>query len=379
MRRRQLWILSIPTAVFCALVVMTQQRIDHVGTVHLPISCRPESEAAFNRALSLLHRTRVQEAGQSAKSSSVGPYALHLPVHILTRLGLWEEPIRVNPVAANAALGLSDNLSASMATSSRLHAMDTLVYAYLQCGEERAAEQVLDELQANPPGTVEDLAEAYAVAAIPVRYALERSRWAEAAALTLRPLPQGLTRFPQAAAVTVFAQALGAARSGDPEQARQALERLEALYHVLAITQQDEWALQVEIQHHVAAAWIARSERRHREALQQMHTAVFLEDSHNRPAVMPGPLIPTRELLAELLLERGHLQQAQQAFETQLRLQPNRINALYGVAHTAEIAGNLPKAAGFYEDLLALRSNSNRDHPHFAQARAFLANINLDR
>lgn len=317
-------------------------------------------------------------ARQSCMATAVGAYALHLPAHIFTRLGLWEEAIRANLVAINAATGLSDSQSANMAASQRLHAMDALVYAYLQHGEERAAKHVLDELRTNPPDTVEDLAGAYAVAAIPARYEIEQSRWAEAAALTPQPLPQGLTQFPQAEAVTIFAQALGAARSGDVEHARQTLGRLEALHHALVLTRQEEWAAQVEIHQRVAAAWIARAECRHGDALQLMQTAVSLEASHHRPSVMPGPLAPTRELLAELLLERGHLQQAQQEFETQLRLEPNRLNALYGAAHTAELAGNLAKAASFYDDLLVLRSEGASDHVHFAQARAFLANINRD-
>lgn len=109
-----------------------------------------------------------------------------------------------------------------------------------------------------------------------------------------------------------------------------------------------------------------------------MQTAVSLEASHHRPSVMPGPLAPKRELLGELLLERGHLQQAQQEFETQLHLEPNRLNALYGAAHTAEVAGNLAEATSFYEDLPALRSEGASDHVYFAQARAFLANINFE-
>jgi tetratricopeptide (TPR) repeat protein len=147
----------------------------------------------------------------------------------------------------------------------------------------------------------------------------------------------------------------------------------------LVITRQEEWAAQVEIQQRIVEAWIARAERRHGDALRLMQTAVFLEASHNRPSVMPGPLAPTRELLAELLLERGHLQQAQQEFETQLHMEPQRLNALYGAAHTAELAGNLTKAASFYEDLLALRSEGAGQETPFAEARAFLANINLER
>jgi tetratricopeptide (TPR) repeat protein len=542
MRRRQLWPLTILIIVCCALVAMTQQQTRHLGTVHFPISCRSESQAAFNRALALLHSAWVQEARkgfalltetdpecavacwgiavslvasplrlplspvalqegwaavvqakrlggptpreqeyidavevffkdpdrlgrpgrelayeqamtqlsrrypedreatifyalallmrlmpfdaanasrlkaagileqtlieqpdhpgvrfyllqgydtpslaerglllarQSTKLAAFGPDALHLPAHIFTRLGLWEEAIRANLASIAAATGLSGGQSAGIARSQRLHAMDALVYAYLQRGEDRAAKHVLDELQTHPPVEVEDLAGAYAVAAIPVRYVLERSRRDEAAALTRQPLPRSVTQFPQAEAVAVFAQAIGAARSGDLEPARQALERLEALHHTLVITRQTVWSAQVEIQQRVAAAWIARAERRHGDAL--MQTAVFLEASHHRPSVMPGPLAPTRELLAELLLERGHLRQAQQEFAAQLHTEPRRLNALYGAAHTAELAGDLAKAASLYEDLLALRSEgASRDTP-FAQARAFLANINLER
>jgi Tfp pilus assembly protein PilF len=326
-----------------------------------------------------LARRGLLLARQSTKLAAVGPDALHLPAHTLTRLGLWGEAVRANLTAIAAATGLSAGQSAGMATSQRLHAMDALVYAYLQHGEERAAKHVLDELQTHPPVEVEDLVGAYAVAAIPVRYALERSRWDEAAALTRPPLPRGVTQFPQAEALTVFAQALGAARSGDPESARQALERLDALHHALAITRQGAWAAQVEIQQRIATAWIAHAGRRHGDALELMQTAISLEASHQRPSVMPGPLALTRELLAELLLERGHLQQAQQEFEAQLHMEPQRLNALYGVAHTAELAGDLAKAASFYEDLLALRAEgASRDTP-FTQARAFLANINLEK
>jgi len=318
-------------------------------------------------------------ARQSTKLAAVGPYALHLPAHIFTRLGLWEEAIRANLAAIAAAAGLSDGQSAGMATSQRLHAMDALVYAYLQRGEERAAKDILDALQTHPPVAVEDLAGAYAVAAIPARYVLEGSRWAEAAALTRPPRPHGVTQFPQAEAVTVFAHALGAARSGDLEHARRACERLNVLQHALAITRQEEWAAQVEIQQRVAAAWIAHAERRYGDALRLMQAAVSLEASHHRPTVMLGPLAPARELLADLLLERGHLEQALQEFETQLHREPQRLNALYGAAHAAELAGNLAQAARFYEDLLALRAEGASQDTPFAQARAFLANINLER
>jgi tetratricopeptide (TPR) repeat protein len=544
MRHRQLWLLTTPAIVCCALVAMTQQQTGHLGSVHFPISCRAGSQAAFNRALALLHSAWVQEASEafalltetdpecamahwgiatsllanplrlplspmalqegwgavlrakrlggptpreqeyidavevffkdpdrlerpgrelayeqamallsrrypgdweatifyslallmrlmpldtantnrlkaaaileqvlieqpdhpgvrfyllrgydtpalaqrglllarrSTKLAAVGPDALHLPAHIFTRLGLWEEAVHANLAAIAAATGLSGSQSAGVAASQRLHAMDALVYAHLQRGEERAAKHILGELQTNPPAEVEDLAGAYAVASIPARYALEGSRWAEAAALTRQPLPRGATQFPQAEAATVFAQAIGAARIGDLEPARRALERLEALHHALVLTWQGAWAAQVESQRRVTEAWIVRAEHRHGEALRLMQTAVSLEASHHRPAVMPGPLAPTRELLAELLLERGHLQEAQQAFETQLHREPQRLKALYGAARTAELAGNLAKAASFYEDLLAFRAEGASDHVHFAQARAFLANINLER
>jgi hypothetical protein len=218
MQRRQLWLLTLSIIVCSALVALMQRQSGRVGT----------------------------------------------------QPALGEEAVRANLATVAAATGFPDGQSAGVATPQRLLAMDALVYAYLQRGQERAAKLVLDELQTTPPVEVEDLAGAYAVAAIPARYALERSRWAEAAALARQPLPQGVTLFPQAEAVTVFSQALGAARSGNPEHARQALERLEALHHALVITRQEEWAVQVEIQQRVVEAWIARAEHRHEDALQLM-------------------------------------------------------------------------------------------------------------
>jgi hypothetical protein len=146
-------------------------------------------------------------ARQSAKLTAVGPYALHLPGHIFARVGRWDEAVRANLAAIAAAMGLSEGPSAGMALSQKLHAMDALIYAYLQRGEGHAAKQVLDALQTNPPIEVEDLAGAYAVAAIPARYALEGAQWAEAAALTRPAPPRGVAQFPQAEALTVFAQA----------------------------------------------------------------------------------------------------------------------------------------------------------------------------
>src|SRR5690606_17563616 len=153
-------------------------------------------------------------ARQSINLSDVGAYALHLPAHIFTRLGRWEEAVHANLGAIASATEFAEGPSADIATSQRLHAMDALVYAYLRRGVGRAAQVVLDELQAHPPTAVDDLVEAYAVAAMPARYALEPARWSEAAALTRQPLPLGVTQFPQAEAVVLFAEALGPARSG---------------------------------------------------------------------------------------------------------------------------------------------------------------------
>lgn len=330
---------------------------DHPGVAHYLIHSYDYPLLA-SRGLSAARRY-----GNIAPSA---PHALHMPSHIFTRRGFWQESIESNRASAAAAKDHGE-------APSQLHAMDYLAYAYLQGAQDLEAKRALDEINAIPKVGVENLPSAYAFAAIPARYALERGRWAEAAALTLHPSEFTWSRFPQAEAVTYFARALGAARSGDAESVRRGVEKLQFLRETLVAAKQGYWAEQVEVQRRVAAAWLARAEGKNQEALQLMHSAADLEDSTEKHPVTPGPIVPARELVGELLIELHEPGQALKEFEASHRAEPNRFRGLYGAAQAAEFSGDREKARSYYAKLVALGENADTERPELRQAKAFLA------
>jgi hypothetical protein len=290
-------------------------------------------------------------------------HAQHMPSHIFTRLGYWQESIRSNLAAAQAAANDFD----------LLHAKDYLVYAYLQLGQDQRASGVLAEIMGFPRAADENVATAYAFAAMPARYALERGRWTDAAALSLHPSGFTWSRFPEFEAITVFARAMGAARNGDAAQARQDAERLEALRDAVSARGDAYWAEQVAIQREVALAWVARAEGRNQEALALLRAAAEREDATDKHPVTPGPIAPARELLGELLLELNAPGEALAAFEASQRVEPNRFRGLFGAARAADLAGDRERARTYYAQLLALAEHADTARPELQQARAYLA------
>jgi tetratricopeptide (TPR) repeat protein len=301
------------------------------------------------------------------------PHAQHMPSHIFTRLGYWQESIEVNSTSAEV---VKKELAAAnqqgIGSSNLLHAMDYLMYAYLQLGQDNAAKALLDEVAAIETMDADNFPGTYAFAAIPARYALERGQWAEAAALSLHPQEIAWDKFPQAEAVLVFARALGAARSGDVEAARQDLDRLSLLREAMLEIKQDYWAGQTEIQSQEIVAWIAFAEGKHEEALALMRGAVELEATTEKHPVTPGPLVPAHELLGEMLLELDEPEEALAEFEASHGIEPNRFRGLYGAAHAAELAGDVEKANTFYEDLIALGETSDGERVELAMATQYL-------
>jgi tetratricopeptide (TPR) repeat protein len=261
----------------------------------------------------------------------------------------------------------------SLAASYRTHALDYMMYATLQLARDREARAIADEVAAIPAIATEHLGRAFALAAIPARYALERHRWDEAARLTPRPADYPWDRFPQAEAITHFARAVGAARSGDVATARGAAERLATLRDTLAATGQGYWADQVEIQRRLAAAVVARAEALTERALAAARSAAELEATTEKHVVTPGPIVPARELLGELYLEAGQPRQALHEFETALVTEPNRFWSLHGAARAAARAGEQARARDYYTKLVALCAPCDTDRPAIAEARAFLA------
>jgi tetratricopeptide (TPR) repeat protein len=302
-------------------------------------------------------------ARRYATIAPAAPHAQHMPSHIFTRRGLWPDSIASNLASAAA----SDN------DFDRFHAWDYLAYGYLQLGQDRLARGVFDQILSVEKPNVLNFPVAFALAAIPSRYALERGQWADAAALTLRPADFPWTRFPQSEAILVFARGLGAARSGSLPQAREDQTRLAALRDGLLAAKVGYWADQVDIQRLLVAGAIARAEGRNDDAVQLTRAAADREDATEKHPVTPGPIVPARELLGELLLDLGRPAEALREFEASQQREPNRLRGYYGVARAAELSGDVAKARVQYGQLVTLTAQADTERPEVKQAKAFLA------
>jgi len=263
-----------------------------------------------------------------AKLAPGSPHALHMPSHIFTRLGLWDESIASNLASAKKAHDYVSQRMPGAAAFDELHAIDYLVYAYLQQGRIDEAQKLVAKTAAitkidNPA----QFAAAYAVGAVPGRYALERRQWKEAAALTV-PTNVVWEKVPYAEANIHFARGIGAARSGQVAIARDAMSKLAAIRQVLLDQKNTYWADQVEIQRLSVAAWLAHAEKKDDEALKSMRAAADLEASTEKHPVTPGAIIPARELLAEMLLETGNADDALAEVQHVLHDAPGRRNAM---------------------------------------------------
>jgi hypothetical protein len=306
----------------------------------------------------------LDAARRYAKIAPDAPHALHMPSHIFTRLGLWQESIDSN--LASAAAARKNGL-----VGDELHAIDYLVYAYLQKGQDREA---LDVSNAMPKPQSNDAAYytgLYAAAVIPARLAIERHRWSEAATLALPAgtFPGG--RYSSAEANLYFAQALGAARSGNLETARNGLQRMTSLRDRLLQNHDKYSSEQVDIQRESVRAWITFAEGKKDDALNQMRAAADHDDSVDKLPVTPGPIVPSRELFGEMLLETKQPAAALEAFETSLQLAPERFHSLYGAAHAALLSGDRQKASAYYAKLLANCPRPSSDLPELRETKLF--------
>ncbi|MBS1126722.1 MAG: hypothetical protein H6Q93_711, partial [Nitrospirae bacterium] len=257
-------------------------------------------------------------------------------------------------------------------TYDALHAMDYMVFGHLQQAQDKAANQLFDEVAAIRQVNVENFVAAYAFAAIPSRLALEQGNWKKAAALELVPRSLAWNKFPQAEAVLVFSRGLGAARIGDITAARKDVERLQTLKDAMAAAKIAYWAGQTEIQIKTVNAWIALAERSKDEAVQWMRAAAELEDASDKHPVTPGNVIPSRELLGEMLMELNQPDNAFTEFERSLRRDPNRFRGIYGAARAAEASGNRKAAKDYYAKLQTLTADRDTERPELVHAKAFL-------
>jgi hypothetical protein len=255
------------------------------------------------------------------------PHALHMPSHIFTRLGLWEESITSNLAAREAAHEQSD-------TGEELHAMDYLVYAYLQSGRNKDVAQVIQQLKNMPQLNAGDFKVAYASTVMPIRYAVERGQWADAASIV--PLAGAP---PHVVAIAIWARGLGLARSGHATEAHTEIDRLRQIEEHLRTSGNDYWATQVGILTREVMAWSAQADRKTEDATVLMRACADEEDAIEKLPVTPGPIVPAREQLGYLLLEQNHPALALKEFETALTNAPGRHGALQGAARAAQLSG----------------------------------------
>jgi tetratricopeptide (TPR) repeat protein len=311
---------------------------DHPGAAHYIIHSFDSPGLAKDALLAARSYARI--------APSV-PHALHMPSHIFTRLGLWQDAITSNVAAEKAAKEFEQSTHMTSAWDQQLHAMDYLMYAYLQQGRDQEAEGVLNELTSLPSVQPTGIS-FYALAAIPARYAAERGDWEAAAAL--QPYASAT---PETQAITHWARAMGAAHTGRFDLARAELKELEAIREKLALNKQGyDWATQVEIQRREAAAWLAHAEKNNDGAVSLLRSAAELEDFTEKHPVTPGPVLPARELLGDLLMEAGRPQEAFQEYEAALRTAPHRFHAVRGAARAAEAVGKHDVARRYERELL---------------------------
>lgn len=303
-----------------------RQYPDHPGIAHYLIHAYDNPELA---------RMGLPAARAYVEIAPSAPHALHMPSHIFTQLGLWQDSINSNLAARVAAHQQGD-------IGEELHSMDYLMYAYLQVGNMTGAVRLLHELQRMPDLPVTQFKVGYAAAAMPARYAIERRAWAEAAAIQSRN-----RSLPQVLAVTYSAHVLGLARAGKPNAATAELARLNELLPQVRSAGDDYWANQMEIQIEEGKAWVAHARGQHEQAVSLLRSVAEKEDALEKRPVTPGPIVPAREQLGDLLLELNRPREALREFESSLAHSPRRRGALSGAARAAELSGDQRKAAQF--------------------------------
>ena len=299
---------------------------DHPGAAHYLIHAYDSAELAPRG---------LKAARAYSKIAPSAPHALHMPSHIFTRLGLWDDSIASNRLARAAARDQGDQ-------GEELHAMDYLTYAYLQRGQNSDAERVVAELRAMDAAAAlgSDLKIGYAATAMPVRLAIERHAWRAAA--DLQALPGSA---PHIAAIIFWARAMANARSGRPQAADSDIAQIEACKEQLQAAGNAYWATQVDVLHKEAKAWRLAATAGAAESSELLRQAADEEDAVEKLPVTPGPIVPAREQLGELLLQQKQPQQALREFRAALVLAPGRRGALLGGAEAAERIGDARTAA----------------------------------
>jgi tetratricopeptide (TPR) repeat protein len=301
------------------------------------------------------------------------PHALHMPSHIFVRLGMWKDSIAVNLASADAARNYAASQKIDAMMFEELHALDYLVYGYLQTGQDAKAKEVVDHVTSVKKTYPEvDFVASYAVGAVPARYAVERHAWAEAAALQIPSAPFW-TKFPFAEAHIEYARGLGRARSGDLAGAKQSLTRLDELRDATNDPKFAYFKQHLALQNQAVAAWVAEAEGKHADALAGLRKAAQMEDELGKNPVSPGPINLIYEQLGDLLILQGKPADAIAAYETALKSSPKRLDSLLGAALAAEKSGKPDVARTYYAQAVAQTADADSKRAELEHARTFVA------
>jgi hypothetical protein len=307
----------------------------------------------------------LDAARRYAKIAPGAAHAQHMPSHIFTRVGAWQDSVEANTASARSDTAQGANT---------LHAFDYMVYAHMQLSQELAARKAMQNAFAITK-KIDNFAAAYAYAAIPARLALERGAWVDAAALELTPAAGAYPwdKYPQAEAVNAFARGVGAATSKNSEKAQAEAARLEQLRDAATNLKLGYWAGQIDTQAVVVRGLAAISAGQTDNGIQLLRQAAVREDASEKHVVTPGPILPARELLAQALLDNAKPADALREFEAVLTKEPNRFRATAGAALAAERSGDAAKARQFYAKIVELASNADSVRPEVTYAGRYLA------
>ena len=346
------------------LNAVLKEEPDHPGVAHYLI---------HNFDYPPLADLAVPAAKRYASIAPDSPHAQHMPSHIFTRLGMWDDSIASNLKSRSGARGWRPEKGFAGASREELHAMDYLAYAYLQTGQDEKAEERALASELDPAGRRADLLRRLRRDGVPARIALENRRWKDAASLkvqdnVLKLAP--LENFRWAEAHVHFARAIGAARSGNAAPARDEAGKLRAIEDALVVPPGTyDWRKQVSIERQVAEAWLAFAEGKKDEAVSLMTAAADLDDATEKHPVTPGAILPAREQLGEMLLELKRPVEALAAYEASLKRAPRRLVGLYGAARSAKLAGNSTRAGRYYAELADVTKASDGSRAEVKEAR----------
>jgi tetratricopeptide (TPR) repeat protein len=345
------------------LEAMFANEPDHPGIAHYLIHTYDYPELA---------ELGLPAARKYASIAATSAHALHMPSHIFTRLGLWEESVKSNAAMIEAAKCYASNLNITAHWDEEIHGIDYLVYAALQQGKDSVAKAQRDYL-----GTITEVfpinnKEAYSFAAVPARYALERKDWNEAINLQLKPDNFPWEKFYWERSIIALAKVLGAVHLKNNAVAEASLTELKANFEALKSRGIDYQAIQVGLQVKSAEAWISFMKGDNANAIQQMSDAADFEDATDKPPVTPGEVIPARELLGDLLMELKQYKEALQAYEADLERHPRRLNGIYGAGLAAQKSGDAQKATLFYQQLVKVTEAADTKRPEFIIAQSFI-------